>query len=109
MANFSDSNIGHPTPVGIFPQDRSPEGVIDLAGNVWEWCGDWYSHDYYRECHEQGMVNDPLGPDAGDDRVLRGGAFHSVPVNLRCSFRSRDLPPDRDLNIGFRVARAAQS
>ncbi len=40
--NYSDSDIGHPTPVGIYPLGSTPEGICDLAGNIWEWCADWY-------------------------------------------------------------------
>jgi len=104
-ANFVKSNIGHVTPVGIFPGSCSPEGVIDLAGNVWDWCWDWYSTKYYQLCARQGGVKDPHGPEKGSGRVVRGGAFDSNRHILRCSDRGEGYPLDRDVNVGFRVVR----
>lgn len=95
-ANF-ERNVGHPTPVGIYPRGASPEGVHDLAGNVWEWCGDWF--DPYPPEDEE----DPTGPPSGESRVLRGGSFYFDPRSLRAAFR-RDFPPvDRFGSFGFRV------
>ena len=104
-ANFYRSGIGKVSSVGIFPQSCSPEGVIDMAGNVWEWCGDWYSEDYYRACAREGVVKGPLGPENGKYRVLRGGAFDDLPGYLRCAYRGRSDPHDRYDDIGFRVVR----
>lgn len=104
-ANFSESNVGHITPVGVFPEDCSPEVVIDLAGNVWEWCWDWYGSEYYKSCEQQGVVKDPRGPKKGADRVVRGGSFFYRRSDLRCGDRSRDGPRDRVSFGGFRVVR----
>jgi formylglycine-generating enzyme required for sulfatase activity len=108
-ANFNESKVGHVTPVGIFPESRSPEGVIDMAGNVWEWCWDWISFDYYQFCVKQGVVKNPMGPDEGNGRVLRGGAFGLNRVGLRCAYRVMINPHNRYYDVGFRVVRALSS
>ena len=56
-------------PVGSSPKGISPLGVEDMAGNVWEWVGDWYGHDYYKDSPEK----NPSGPATGRNKVLRGG------------------------------------
>lgn len=99
--NFIHSRVGHITPVGIFPENMSLEGVIDLAGNVWEWCMDWYNKDYYQSCSE-GILN-PVGSSNGNARVIRGGAFFSSQKVLRCSVRNGNDPNIRDDYIGFRI------
>lgn len=76
----------------------TPEGVYDLAGNAWEWVGDWYG-DY--SAMEQ---NDPLGPATGSARVLRGGSFLRGANNLRGAGRDGDRPGYRGDYDGFRVA-----
>jgi formylglycine-generating enzyme required for sulfatase activity len=101
--NWKESKLGHASPVGIFPEDCTPEeGVTDLAGNVWEWYQDWFASDYYAQ--GAGTVQNPLGPQNGDARVLRGGCFDSVDLdNLRCSSRFRYVPHNRLNWFGFRV------
>jgi hypothetical protein len=76
---------GHATPVGLYPAGATPEGLQDMAGNVWEWCEDWYEKGKYR--------------------VLRGGASGFNEVHLRSSYRFRNVPEVRNLFIGFRLAR----
>ncbi|MGA1874745.1 MAG: SUMF1/EgtB/PvdO family nonheme iron enzyme [bacterium] len=106
-ANYK--GIGHVSPVGVFPESCSPEGVIDLAGNMWEWCLDWFSEEYYHTCSEQGVVKDPPGPEKGDGRVVRGGAYGYIDPNyLRCAFRDWYYPHYRNSNVGFRMVRVAQ-
>lgn len=98
LANFG-MNVGDTTPVGSYPDGATPEGVHDLAGKVWEWCGDW-SGPYPREDEE-----DPTGPASGTSRVLRGGVFHGDPELLRAACRLGHRPGDRFAFIGFRVCR----
>jgi len=103
-ANFRGSEIKKAAPVGIFPRGCSPEGVFDLAGNVWEWCGDWYSEGYYQLCSQQGIVKDPRWwTEKGEGRVVRGGSFLDGLNDLRCPARLRYFPLNRVNNLGFRV------
>jgi formylglycine-generating enzyme required for sulfatase activity len=97
-ANYEAGKVGHPTPVGLYPQGATPEGIEDLAGNVWEWVNDWYGENYYRASPKR----DPRGPDGGQDRVLRGGSWFNVPGIVRVSVRVRYDPGLRSGDLGFR-------
>jgi formylglycine-generating enzyme len=85
-------------PVGNCPPNRF--GLCDMHGNVWEWCSDWYSADYYG----RSPTDDPAGPNSGIRRVRRGGAWHSFPLWARAAFRNWNRPDSRCVNLGFRVA-----
>ena len=61
------------SPVGYYPQGASPYGVLDMAGNVWEWVSDWFSSGYYN----QSPSSNPQGPASGDTHGLRGGSWYS--------------------------------
>ncbi len=78
-------------------------GVYDMAGNVWEWVLDWYQADYYRSSPPR----NPLGPEHGVARVLRGGSRLNYAPELRVANRSWETPATKRGYIGFRCARPA--
>ena len=91
-------DIGDPILVGSLPAGTSVGGVLDLAGNVWE----WVSSAYRPYPYDAGDGRELL--EGGQPRVVRGGSFLSGPEELRCSFRQAMHPGARDHYIGFRVA-----
>jgi len=99
---FMDINpgVGGPMPVGSFPEYPSPYGCMDVAGNVWEWCSDWYDKRYYAVAP---LVN-PQGPDSGIWKVVRGGSWFDNHWFIRTSFRHRFEPYKRLSVLGFRPA-----
>jgi len=91
------NNPGKTSPVGSYPAGASPYGVMDMAGNVCQWCADWYEEDYYKKS----PAKNPTGPDSGTDRVLRGGSWCYIDDEY---YRSADRGGDYnwDSLIGFR-------
>jgi len=80
-------------PVGSYAQDKSPYGVMDMAGNVWEWVSDWYDEKYYKNSPAQ----NPRGPSTGSYRALRGGSWDNYyPEHLRASDRNGGNPTNRN-------------
>ncbi|MBI1299670.1 SUMF1/EgtB/PvdO family nonheme iron enzyme [bacterium] len=95
----NDDGYAHTSPVGRFLNGASPNGALDMAGNVWEWTGDWYDSSYYATSPER----NPMGPASGSERVLRGGSWSDNPSFLRGAFRLRYTPDYRNINVGVRV------
>ena len=87
--------------VGSHLQGASTEGVLDLAGNVSEWVYDYYDKDYYRDSFDD---DDPAGPASGSTRVTRGGAYDSLPEQIRCANRTHYPPEQVSPNRGFRCS-----
>lgn len=113
LANYDTANplsledYPYTTPVGYYNgvntdtvDSQSPVGCYDMSGNVWEWVQDWYGP--YSEMEQ----TDPTGPETGDHRVLRGGAWTMDATDCRVSYRIYNVPEDWFYSFGFRVARS---
>ena len=105
LANCHDIYCRDPypetAPTMAFVAGASPEGLLNLAGNVREWVNDWYAPTAYAS----GPVTNPQGPGEGTRKVLRGGGFLSPPRHLRTTARSHLDPAAPRPDVGFRCAR----
>jgi len=102
-ANYQGSGngcAGGTSRVGSYPGGVSPYGVYDMAGNVWEWVADRYSEVYY----QSSLPSNPLGPDFGQSRVLKGGSWNRSEYDNRVSNRLKYAPDYNNFDIGFRCA-----
>jgi len=110
LANFADKNtvfawsdqeiddgFAESSPVGSFPRGASPFGIEDMAGNVWEWCLDYF------EQYKPAPKVDPRGPGTGTKRVYRGGSWKSRFASLRTTARSANAPNYSCNDLGFRI------
>lgn len=98
-AQYGDCG-GATVPVGSRPVGASPYGVLDMAGNVWEWVADWYDPDYYGSS----SVQNPAGPESGVRKAFRGGSWGYPAAFIRVSDRARNRPTYAGFNVGFRCA-----
>ncbi len=87
-------------PVASYLAGASPYGALDMAGNIYEWTGDWYSKDYY----SHSPVSNPPGPASGDSKVLRGGSWGLDAARLKTYSREVSTLAGWNDNIGFRCA-----
>jgi formylglycine-generating enzyme required for sulfatase activity len=112
----ANNTVGDVTRVGSYAAGASPFGVLDMAGNVWEWVADYYQPDYY----SKSPIVNPTGPENGGPdhlRVIRGGSFQDSLFDLRVSNRGYEVGPDpsklpnkdayygrSSVKVGFRCA-----
>ena len=99
LLNYKE-NVGDTTEVGKYPGGQSTYGAYDMAGNVWEWVNDWHDQTYYKNS----PTLNPLGPDAGQTRVLRGGSWLNSGYDVRASNRNDQAPTDFYNVLGFRCS-----
>jgi formylglycine-generating enzyme required for sulfatase activity len=77
-------------------------GLYDMAGNIVEWCSDWYGKDYYRDSPH----DNPVGPMSGLSHVMRGGSWDAAARDCRAAYRFKWLSGDRDASLGMRVCKS---
>ena len=92
--------VGDTSAAGSCPAGASPYGVLDMAGNVWEWVNDWYDGSYY----DGAPGCNPSGPATGITRVVRGGGWYGGGGYLRVVSRDNQKPIYLSGGLGFRCA-----
>lgn len=115
-ANFCDSNCkfmgrdegvddgyADTSPVDGFVQGTSPHNILNMAGNVWEWVADYYLIDFY----QNSPFENPVGPEIGSERVLRGGSFDRQAFELQSTYRLGSAQDTASKHVGFRCAMSA--
>ena len=101
LCNSSESGRGMTTPAGFFTRGASPYGVLDMAGNVGEWCSDWY------HTHQKPGASSARVLTTAPSRICRGGSWNSATGYCLTTCRDYGLPDDRGPFLGFRAAKSA--
>ena len=91
----------HVTEVGSYPAGASPYGVLDMAGNVWEWVSDYFSEIYYAQPNNS---KNPQGPRVTDTGILRGGGWDSTRATVGATYRNSQGRAGANSSFGFRCA-----
>lgn len=94
---FDKNSGGRPRPVG--QKQPNPWGLQDICGDVWEWCNDFYKVDYYAES----PLADPRGPEVGQTKVVRGGAWRFSAERCRSGYRYNENPGYADVCFGYDI------
>jgi formylglycine-generating enzyme required for sulfatase activity len=97
--NTGGGGAPYTSPVGSFAANRY--GLYDMAGNVWQWCWDWYG------AYDVGISSDPRGANSGSFRVNRGGYWSGGPDYCRAAFRDRNSPASTNSSVGLRLTRSS--
>lgn len=104
----SHANYGRPwsgektmTPVDHFEKGKSPYGIYDMSGNVWQWTNDWYAEHYY----EVSPRKNPKGPKRGRNKTVRAGSWINIPAVIHSASRVGYDPLNRIYDIGIRCAK----
>jgi formylglycine-generating enzyme required for sulfatase activity/calcineurin-like phosphoesterase family protein/energy-coupling factor transporter ATP-binding protein EcfA2 len=101
LCNSIESELLRTSPVGIFRKGKSPYGCFDMAGNVLEWCSDWYDDKYYANSPDR----NPKNPLRGANRVIHGGSWRGIARDCRSVDRDFYDPYGRSAALGFRLLR----
>lgn len=99
LLNF-DNNLGDTTTVGSYPDGGSIYGVLDMAGNLWEWVNDWYDPNYY----SNSPSSNPQGATSGSSKIFRGGSWFDNYFNVRSTARLWAETSFLFNDLGFRCA-----
>ncbi len=108
LLNFWGPNgycVGDTVRVGSYPAGASVFGVMDMAGNVWEWVADWFDPAYYSTYPPAAWPVDPPGPASGSYKAVRSGSWDKDYYSVRATRRQWSVPEGWDRSSGFRCAR----
>jgi formylglycine-generating enzyme required for sulfatase activity len=102
--NTFETHVRHTTPIGVFPGGGTPEGLVDMTGNTWDWTSSLYTPYPYDAADGREVPSPP-----GARRVVRGGSWRVVRVSARASCRFGLAPDNRYHGLGLRVVRSSPS